>query len=118
MYIISVSSHAGCILANHGRELKIKADSSESILLPCYCTDLNTTTQSFLWMKMHKTSRNMLDCTDGKRVQLVVGSPGNFSLLISNLTVEDEGFYRCESRAGHYTDIHLIIKGNIIKTSQ
>ncbi|XP_058248051.1 polymeric immunoglobulin receptor-like [Hemibagrus wyckioides] len=112
LHVIIVHVAGGCILANHGRELKIEADLSDTILLPCYCADLNTTTQSFLWTKMNETSRNMLDRTDGKRVQLVVGSPGNFSLLITNLTLEDKGFYRCESRAGHYTDIRLIIKGS------
>ncbi|GAA6110611.1 uncharacterized protein LOC113649524 [Tachysurus ichikawai] len=106
--------HGGdrCDLANHGRELKIKADSSDVVLLPCYCTDLNTT-QRFLWRKIDKMHGKMTNGTvDGKRVQQVVGSPGNFSLLITNLTVGDEGLYRCENSARKYTDVHLIVNGS------
>ncbi|XP_027013151.2 uncharacterized protein LOC113649524 [Tachysurus fulvidraco] len=111
-YMIVLHLAEGCDLANQGRELKIKADSSDAVLLPCYCTDLNTT-QSFLWRRIDKIPLKMTNgIADGKRVQQVVGSPGNFSLLITNLTVGDEGLYRCESSARKYTDVHLIVNGS------
>ncbi|XP_053087867.1 V-set and immunoglobulin domain-containing protein 1-like [Pangasianodon hypophthalmus] len=102
----------GCNLVNHGHELKIKANVSSAVLLPCFCTDINTTAQSFQWRKINKP-KNIWGSINEKRVQLVnASSPGNLSLFISNLTVEDEGLYRCEIRSGNYTDIHLTIKGS------
>lgn len=57
----------------------------------------------------------MWDDLNGKRVQVKnTGSPGNLSLLISNLTVYDAGLYRCEINTRNYTDIRLIVKGNMM----
>uniref|UniRef100_A0AAR2IT05 Ig-like domain-containing protein n=1 Tax=Pygocentrus nattereri TaxID=42514 RepID=A0AAR2IT05_PYGNA len=46
------------------------------------------------------------------RVQLVNGhSPANLSLLISLLTEEDRGWYRCKFEDGSIKDIELTVKG-------
>ncbi|KAL7888940.1 hypothetical protein AOLI_G00039140 [Acnodon oligacanthus] len=101
----------GCTLENREQLLDITANTGESVLLPCYCTDLHTTPEGFSWKKDHRYThtREKVSSESGQyrnRVQLVDGhSPGNLSLLISHLTEEDGGYYWCAVK-----DAHLVIR--------
>ncbi|XP_049342247.1 cell surface A33 antigen-like [Astyanax mexicanus] len=117
-YLLFIVLHVseGCILVNSGRALSITAHTGESVLLPCSCTDLNSTPDTFTWEK-HNTISNRYEEISSEsdqyrnRVQLFNNlSPANLSLLISHLTEEDDGWYRCKVKHGEYTDIRLSVK--------
>ncbi|XP_035385197.1 polymeric immunoglobulin receptor-like isoform X2 [Electrophorus electricus] len=105
----------GCVL-EHNRELKlITAHTGDSVLLPCSCIELHNEPESFTWKK-YNPNRNTWDVISSEseqyrnRVQLnTAHSPGNLSLLISHLTEEDEGDYRCQTKGNKHKDIKLYV---------
>ncbi|XP_066514895.1 polymeric immunoglobulin receptor-like [Hoplias malabaricus] len=118
----------GCRLENHGKTTEITAYTGESVLLPCYCTDTNSKPETFTWKKDYLNGYmwGVVSNESGQyrgRVQLFYShSPGNLSLLISHLTEEDGGVYRCradesrfidisEAGGSGFTDISLTAKG-------
>ncbi|KAI4878546.1 hypothetical protein NFI96_001500 [Prochilodus magdalenae] len=107
----------GCTLEDHQQIKTITSYTGESVLLPCYCTDLKTKPETFIWKKYHTSTQRWEEISSESgqyrnRVQLVNDhSPGNLSLLISHLTEEDGGDYRCTVQSGGFTDISLTVKG-------
>ncbi|KAF7694451.1 uncharacterized protein LOC124401432 [Silurus meridionalis] len=105
----------GCRLEENRQTKEITAYTGDSGLLPCSCTDLHTKPQNFRWKK-YINPNNWEQISPEKeeykdKFQLVNNnSPGNLSLLISHLTVEDGGYYRC-STVSEYTDIRLTVEG-------
>ncbi|KAF5887894.1 neogenin-like isoform X7, partial [Clarias magur] len=86
----------------------------DSVLLPCSCSDLNTKPQKLTW-EIDRTGRPTEVLNDEHyrgRLQLFNNiSPGNLSLLISDLRVEDQGYYRCSTGSQEYRDIMLYVDG-------
>ncbi|XP_066533986.1 polymeric immunoglobulin receptor-like [Hoplias malabaricus] len=107
----------GCTLENHRETEEITAYTGESVLLPCYCTDTNSTPETFTWKKdlINRKEWRKVSNESGQysnRYQLFNShSPGNLSLLISHLTEEDRGVYRCNYKGAKHTDITLTVKG-------
>uniref|UniRef100_A0A8B9KHS0 Ig-like domain-containing protein n=2 Tax=Astyanax mexicanus TaxID=7994 RepID=A0A8B9KHS0_ASTMX len=104
----------GCSLENYQGRRDITARSGESVLLPCFCTYLPFTPETITWKKYTNTWTIISSESDQyrNRVQLFNHlSPANLSLLISHLTEEDAGFYRCEVKNSGYTDISLTVEG-------
>ncbi|XP_037394068.1 junctional adhesion molecule-like [Pygocentrus nattereri] len=123
-YLLFIGLHVseGCTLENRGRALFITARTGESVLLPCYCTD-HVPPDAFIWETENTDSNKWEEVSSESgqyrdRVQLFNGhSPGNLSLLMSHLTEEDGGLYRCEVKGSGYTDISLTVEGcNLEKT--
>uniref|UniRef100_A0AAR2KWM0 Ig-like domain-containing protein n=1 Tax=Pygocentrus nattereri TaxID=42514 RepID=A0AAR2KWM0_PYGNA len=120
-YLLFIGLHVseGCDLVNREQLLSITAHTGGSVLLPCYCPDLQTTPEEFRWTKDDtKTGkRENISSQSGQysnRVQLVNGhSPGNLSLLISHLTEEDGGDYMCAVKGAHLI-IRLALKGKTL----
>ncbi|XP_035385199.1 CD276 antigen homolog isoform X2 [Electrophorus electricus] len=113
----------GCSLAENQKTDDVTAYTGDSVLLPCSCTDPHAKPESFTWRK-HNTNRNSWDVITSEseqyrnRVQLgTAHSPGNLSLLISHLTEEDKGYYRCYLNQ-YYKDIRLTIKGCSLAENQ
>uniref|UniRef100_A0A8B9KIU1 Ig-like domain-containing protein n=1 Tax=Astyanax mexicanus TaxID=7994 RepID=A0A8B9KIU1_ASTMX len=109
-----ISSQKGCSLENYQGRRDITARSGESVLLPCFCTYLPFTPETITWKKYTNTWTIISSESDQyrNRVQLFNHlSPANLSLLISHLTEEDAGFYRCEVKNSGYTDISLTVEG-------
>ncbi|KAL6485630.1 hypothetical protein MHYP_G00050220, partial [Metynnis hypsauchen] len=102
----------GCTLINNKKTQTIKAHTGGSVLLPCSCTEIDITPERFTWEKRnrHQNRWEVLSIESGQykdRVQLSNGhSPGNLSLLISQLTEEDRAEYRCDVTET-YTHIKL-----------
>ncbi|XP_076124141.1 junctional adhesion molecule-like isoform X3 [Alosa pseudoharengus] len=99
----------GCNLL-HTYSIEVPKYVGESVLLPCSCADLQAKPQNVRWWKNTRQQiypfKSHLD-----RIHMFnQDSPGNLSLLISDLTKEDEGNYRCEGSAS-YRDITLRVKG-------
>ncbi|XP_060758397.1 uncharacterized protein LOC132869056 [Neoarius graeffei] len=76
----------------------------QSVLLPCSCSELQAKPHTFTWTYVNGSDHKEIFPKDQTnlytdRVQLFNDHlPGNLSLLISHLTVEDGGWYRCEIR--------------------
>ncbi|XP_076872252.1 uncharacterized protein LOC143522401 [Brachyhypopomus gauderio] len=90
---------AGCMLSDN-TTMKVKGHTGGSVLLSCSCTDLQTQPWSFTWWTRSRgTSTEVFsDERYRDRVQWFNElSPGNLSLLITDLREEDEGLYICES---------------------
>ncbi|XP_060758221.1 uncharacterized protein LOC132868925 [Neoarius graeffei] len=106
----------GCRLEGNEKITEITAYTGGSVLLPCSCTDLHTTPETFTWEKYINEQKWVKISPESEqykeRFQLVNDrSSGNLSLLISHLTEEDGGFYRCSVKGSQYRDLRLTVKG-------
>ncbi|XP_060762729.1 uncharacterized protein LOC132872137 [Neoarius graeffei] len=112
-----------CRLEGNGGLIRITAYTGDSVLLPCSCTDLQTTPETFKWEKLTTNEMKWVKISPGsdqykERFQLVNDrSSGNLSLLISTLTEEDGGDYWCIVKGIQYTDIRLTVKDAPTKPS-
>ncbi|KAI4876890.1 hypothetical protein NFI96_031256, partial [Prochilodus magdalenae] len=103
----------GCTLEDHQQLEGVTAYTGGSVLLPCYCTDLQSRPRTFRW-KRHNSWEEISNKSDQykNRVQLFNdSSPRNFSLLISHLTKKDDGWYRCTVDGDGSRDIRLTVEG-------
>ncbi|XP_036419755.1 uncharacterized protein LOC118803300 [Colossoma macropomum] len=104
----------GCTLTNNTITSYITAHTGGSVLLPCSCAELCAKPETFSWKKhINQNWDSKLIERDeySNRVQLFNGhSPGNLSLLISHLTVEDRGVYMCDAMKSGLTYIRLTVK--------
>ncbi|XP_047674905.1 uncharacterized protein LOC113646337 [Tachysurus fulvidraco] len=85
-----------------------------SVLLPCSCSDLHTKPHTFTWEAYIRGGlKDMLNDEHYRdRLQLFNNiSPGNLSLLISDLREEDQRAYRCSTGLKEYRDIWINVKG-------
>ncbi|XP_053542371.1 cell adhesion molecule DSCAM isoform X2 [Ictalurus punctatus] len=86
----------------------------QSVLLPCSCSELQAKPHTFTWQFL-KESKEIFPKDETNRytdrVQIFNDHlPGNLSLLISHLTVEDGGWYRCEISNTHFKDVSVEVK--------
>ncbi|XP_076874279.1 uncharacterized protein LOC143523606 [Brachyhypopomus gauderio] len=94
---------AGCILSDD-KTMEVKGHTGGSVLLSCSCTDLQTEPLSFTWRTWSSGywTEVFSDERYTDRVQLFNElSPGNLSLLITDLREEDEGEYNCDTWREH-----------------
>ncbi|KAJ8268484.1 hypothetical protein COCON_G00136560 [Conger conger] len=114
----------GCVFSDSG-PIPITGSTGHSVVLPCACTDVQKKPEQIKWTADLGNSNTVIfpqGPTSGNdrykhRVQLLDSvSPGNLSLRLSDLTLSDEGTYRCEAD-GHYRDIKLTVKGCVFSDS-
>ncbi|KAI5608462.1 hypothetical protein C0J50_6601 [Silurus asotus] len=105
----------GCELVKKTVVENVTGLIGESVVLPCICTDLQNDPKRVTW-KFYKNNsfQEIYPKQTGNhsnRVKLVSKNPpGNLSLLILDLTEEDQGIYRCSAQADH-RDLRLSVKG-------
>ncbi|XP_046729105.1 junctional adhesion molecule-like [Silurus meridionalis] len=105
----------GCELVKKTVVENVTGFIGESVVLPCVCTDLQDAPKRVTW-KFNKNNhfQEIYSKQTGhhsNRVKLVSKNlPGNLSLLISVLTEEDQGIYKCSAQADH-RDLRLSVKG-------
>lgn len=107
----------GCSLTDNKKTSKVTAHVGDTVLLPCSCAAQQSPASMPTWRKINKLTNDWDSVTlNQKRFQLSnVQVPGNLSLLISHLTVEDDGLYRCQIRIDDYTDINLSVQEGSIR---
>ncbi|KAK6312359.1 hypothetical protein J4Q44_G00180230 [Coregonus suidteri] len=92
----------GCTLS--GPESRVVNGSpGQSVLLPCSCSKTQAKPPSFTWTKLGDRQKPAIISTQSDlyrgRVQIFNNtSPGNLSVLLSELTEDDQEWYRCEIR--------------------
>lgn len=105
----------GCILTQQTE--RVTRTEGQSVLLPCFCYELQAKPQTFTWIFYIGSNNRQIFPKDETnryrgRVQFFNDrSPGNLSLLISHLSLQDVGWYRCETSNHQSRDIHLTVKG-------
>ncbi|XP_027032910.2 polymeric immunoglobulin receptor-like isoform X2 [Tachysurus fulvidraco] len=116
LYLLSVVFYvaAGCDLFGAKKKaVEITRHKGGSVLLPCSCSNLHSKPHTFTWMtdRTGDLTEMLNDEHYRGRLQLFnKSSPGNLSLLISDLREEDQGYYRCSTEKG-YRDTTIYVKG-------
>ncbi|GAA6099389.1 uncharacterized protein LOC125145429 [Tachysurus ichikawai] len=90
-----------------------------SVLLLCSCSDLNNKPHTFTWKAYIRGGLNDMLNDEHYRGRLQLfnhTSPGNLSLLISDLREKDGTDYRCSTEKG-YRDMRINVKGGRRETS-
>ncbi|XP_036375471.1 cell surface A33 antigen-like [Megalops cyprinoides] len=108
----------GCSLSNSG-PMEVTGYTGGSVTLPCSCSDTQAAPQKIQWFVFNNDWKSIFPPKSPNmnphyrdRVQVLnSASPGNMSLLLSNLTESDTGTYRCEAGDHKFTDIRLSVKG-------
>ncbi|XP_063076759.1 polymeric immunoglobulin receptor-like isoform X2 [Engraulis encrasicolus] len=90
----------GCNLARSGEREEISKFSGESVLLPCWCEDEVAKPTNFRWTdpngRLIRSSSQQSGRYADRSEMFHEKAVWNVSLLLSDLTVEDEGDYTCE----------------------
>ncbi|XP_017542937.2 CXADR-like membrane protein [Pygocentrus nattereri] len=101
----------GCTLSETQGKLVFRSPG-QSVLLPCSCTDQRTKPVSVKWEHVGSCGTEVSNETPRYtgRVQMFNKNlPANLSLLISNLTEQDQGTYRCSINNKESINIRLTI---------
>ncbi|XP_066527641.1 uncharacterized protein [Hoplias malabaricus] len=104
---------AGCTLSEP-QEKEISKYPGHSVLLPCSCTDPKTKPLSVKWQRVDSGGTEVSNGTElyKDRVHMFNETqPANLSLLISNITKEDQGTYRCTIHNNQSVSITLSVPG-------
>ncbi|KAF7694370.1 hypothetical protein HF521_008123 [Silurus meridionalis] len=105
----------GCKLVNTGKSVEVTGFTGESVVLPCFCTDLQDDPKTIKWEFDFREIYP--EQTGHHKNKLVNKNPsGTLSLLISDLTEEDQGFYCCNVQ-NDWTCVHLYVEVGKRETS-
>ncbi|XP_045571643.1 cell surface A33 antigen isoform X2 [Salmo salar] len=107
-------STAGCTLSVTNYD-EITVYSGQSVLLTCSCTEPQAKPPSVTWTRLNQQheilTKPSQDSLYRDRVKMFNNnSPGNLSVLLSHVTEDDVGWYRC-GISHAYRDIKLTVKG-------
>lgn len=106
----------GCTLSETEREPETKY-TGDSVLLSCSCEDPNTKPEDFRWTHVESSGTEVSSETPRYKDRVHTfhkTTPSNLSLLISNLTEDDQGTYRCTVNHKTSADTRLIVKGETV----
>eukprot|EP00063_Salmo_salar_P083272 XP_014058107.1 PREDICTED: uncharacterized protein LOC106606433 isoform X3 [Salmo salar] len=106
-------STAGCTLSVTNYD-EITVYSGQSVLLTCSCTEPQAKPPSVTWTRLNQQheilTKPSQDSLYRDRVKMFNNnSPGNLSVLLSHVTEDDVGWYRC-GISHAYRDIKLTVK--------
>ncbi|KAM9496879.1 uncharacterized protein Hap1MRO34_002871 isoform 2-T2 [Clarias gariepinus] len=103
LLLIQLHVTEGCTL--NQQTVSVTGYVGQSVLLPCSCFQLQAKPHTLRWISFKGSDQKEIFPKDQTnlytdRVQLINDHhPGNLSLLISHLTVEDGGHYSCSINA-------------------
>ncbi|XP_070295880.1 junctional adhesion molecule C isoform X4 [Salvelinus sp. IW2-2015] len=104
----------GCTLSEP-RSRVVNGSPGQSVLLPCSCSNTQAKPPSFTWTKLRYQQTTEIIPTKSDlyrgRVELFNNTfPGNLSVLLSHVTEDDDGWYRCGISETQTTDIKIYIQ--------
>ncbi|XP_038845295.1 polymeric immunoglobulin receptor-like [Salvelinus namaycush] len=104
----------GCTLSEP-RSRVVNGSPGQSVLLPCSCSNTQAKPPSFTWTKLRDQQTTEIIPTQSDlyrgRVELFNNTfPGNLSVLLSHVTEDDQGWYRCGISETQTTDIRIDIQ--------
>ncbi|XP_076842336.1 polymeric immunoglobulin receptor-like isoform X2 [Brachyhypopomus gauderio] len=107
----------GCSLSENKQHVEVSGSAGESVFLSCSCTHLRGDAWSgelrVKWRSPHYEDLHSTQLSPhySGRVQMFnEGSPGNLSLLISDLTEKDRGLYSCWINHNQHRNFTLTVK--------
>ncbi|RXN08411.1 polymeric immunoglobulin receptor-like protein [Labeo rohita] len=101
--------------AHYQRPNRDRKRSTRVIL--CFCEDPNTKPEDFRWTRVESSCTEVSNETPRYKDRVHTfhkTTPSNLSVLISNLTEEDQGTYRCTINNKTTTYTELIVKGCVL----
>ncbi|XP_026051042.1 uncharacterized protein LOC113037942 [Carassius auratus] len=115
LFIFMIHFSTGCIVSDVGQTIKITGYTGGSVVLPCSCADPQSTVTTFTWefqRENHWIQVFQDEKYNGRRVLFNEHSPTNLSLLISDLRMNDQGYYKCLTKPNSIiTYVDLNVKG-------
>ncbi|XP_042603097.1 junctional adhesion molecule-like [Cyprinus carpio] len=113
LFIFMFHFSTGCIVSDV-KHIEITAYSGGSVVLPCSCADPQSTVTTFTW-EFDRGNQWIQVFQDekysGRHVLFNERSPTNLSLLISDLRMNDQGYYTCKTESNSITHVDLKVKG-------
>ncbi|KAI7800281.1 hypothetical protein IRJ41_025807 [Triplophysa rosa] len=104
----------GCDMVRPRSTLDVTGYSGESVVLPCSCTEPLAKPHQLQWTYVENHEEiypsEHIERYKNRVTLLKQTTPGNLSLLVSSLTREDDGDYRCSASSDQYTFIRLHVK--------
>ncbi|XP_050960652.1 cell surface A33 antigen isoform X3 [Labeo rohita] len=101
--------------AHYQRPNRDRKRSTRVIL--CFCEDPNTKPEDFRWTRVESSCTEVSNETPRYKDRVHTfhkTTPSNLSVLISSLTEEDQGTYRCTINNKTTTYTELIVKGCVL----
>uniref|UniRef100_A0A672NZ93 Ig-like domain-containing protein n=1 Tax=Sinocyclocheilus grahami TaxID=75366 RepID=A0A672NZ93_SINGR len=96
LLLVKLSLSAGCYVSSHRKHKEVTGYTGGSVLLPCSCTDPQSTVKTFSWLYLKENPWPEVLKDDKYKDRLKrfnESSPANLTLFISDLRKKDEGFY-------------------------
>ncbi|XP_051730792.1 polymeric immunoglobulin receptor-like isoform X2 [Ctenopharyngodon idella] len=123
LFLFMIHFSTGCILSDEKQTKEISGYTGGSVVLPCSCADPQSTAKTFTW-QFHRSGKQWIQVFEdenyrGRLVLFNESSPQNLSLLISELRMEDQGYYMCKTEQRSSTSILLTVKGcNLVQNTE
>ncbi|XP_050994166.1 uncharacterized protein LOC127182697 [Labeo rohita] len=102
------------IISNVKQTVEITGYTGGSVVLPCSCADPQSTVTTVTWqfeqgLRWIQVSED--EKYSSRHVLFNEHSPTNLSLLISDLRINDQGYYKCLIEPNTFTYVDLKVKG-------
>ncbi|XP_026050909.1 uncharacterized protein LOC113037772 [Carassius auratus] len=115
LFIVMIHFSTGCIVSDVQQTIIITGYTGGSVVLPCSCADPQSTVTTFTW-ESHRGNQWIQVFQDekyiGRHELFNEHSPKNLSLLIADLRMNDQGYYKCLTKSNSIiTHVHLTVKG-------
>ncbi|XP_073672713.1 polymeric immunoglobulin receptor-like [Garra rufa] len=115
LFIFMLHFSTGCIVSDQQQTVITKGYTSGSVVLPCSCAHPQSTATTFTWQFQNSNNRWIPVFEDekysGRRVLFNEHSPTNLSLLITDLKMNDRGYYKCLTEPNTFTYVYIEVKG-------
>ncbi|XP_016335570.1 uncharacterized protein LOC107683979 [Sinocyclocheilus anshuiensis] len=104
----------GCIVSDVQQTIVITGYTGGSVVLPCFCADPQSTVTAFTWEFEQGIQWIQVfqdEKYSGRRVLFNEHSPTNLYLLISDLRMNDQGYYSCITESNSQKIICIMFSG-------